>query len=230
MFDASEYTLDVADVVALEQMIAADGTSLLELMNNAGAALAQVVGRRDPQRVVVLAGSGNNGGDGWAAAELLCACGCDVAVVTPRSPEDLAAEPARTAALHARAVAPGLRVACGPSADELAGLLGGADVAVDALLGTGFSHDALREPLAGWVEVLNAARGLHVVAADVPSGLSAQTGLAAEPHVVADETVTMMVRKPGLSSPAGLRACGTLQVAAICDLAPYAAYLRTHAH
>ena len=229
------YCLSVPDVVALEQMIASDGTPLYELMKHAGGAIAQAALAREPrpQRVAVVAGSGNNGGDGWVAAELLAKEGLDVAIVTPKQPADLTTEPAHTAALHAaEACGEALRVLVAPAEDEVAALLAQADLAIDAMLGTGFAHDSLREPLAGWVSALNAAReagGLHVVAADVPSGLSAQTGAAATPHVLADETITMMVRKPGLESEEGLRACGKLKVASICDLSPYEDYLKEHA-
>ena len=221
------YTLDVADVVALEQLIARDGTPLYELMKCAGAALAQVALERSPHAAVVLAGSGNNGGDGWVAAELLAAQGCAVTIASPREPEALAAEPARTAALHASVACPGLHILVNPDGDALRASLAGADVALDAMLGTGFAHDTLREPYATWTNALNDAhaRGLRVVAADVPSGVSAQTGAAAAPHVLADETVTMMVLKPGLTGAA----CGRITVAEIHDLAPYQAFLEERA-
>ena len=223
------YTLDVADVVELEGRIARDGTPLYDLMQRAGAALAQAVEERhaQPCEVVVLAGSGNNGGDGWVAAELLAARGHRATLVTPRPAQALTAEPARTAALHAAAADPAPRILVDPAAGELHDLLAGADAAIDAMLGTGFSHDTLREPYATWTSELNAAHaaGLHVIAADVPSGVSAQTGAGAEPHVAADETVTMMVLKPGVAGAA----CGRVAVADIHDLAPYRDFLEERA-
>ena len=226
-------TLNVADVVELEQRIAADGTPLYELMKSAGAALAARARELAPEgRIVVLAGSGNNGGDGWVAAELLVAAGREVALASAKEPDALTAEPERTAALHAIATCGGaLHVLAAPSAAEVAAELQGAGLAIDALLGTGFAHSALREPLAGWVRALNAAhaKGLRVLSCDVASGVSAQTGEAAQPHVLADATVTMMVLKPGLLTGAGEAACGSVQVACIHDLAPYGTFLQERA-
>lgn len=232
----SPYTLSVPDVVALEQMIAADGTPLYELMKHAGGAIAQAALAREPKptKVLVLAGSGNNGGDGWVAAELLAQQGMATTVVSPKEPAALTTEPAHTAALHAvETCGDGgdLAIIVTPEASRLDELLAEADLVIDAILGTGFAHDTLREPYAGWVDALNAERGrrgLYVIAADVPSGLSAQTGAAAKPHVMADETITMMVLKPGLFSEEGRRACGEIHVADICDLAPYQGYLEEH--
>ena len=227
-------TLNVADVVELEQRIAADGTPLYELMKRAGAALAARAGELTAagRRIVVLAGPGNNGGDGWVAAELFVAAGRNVTLVSAKEPSALTAEPARTAALHAiEACGERLHVLAAPGAAEVAAALQGAGLAIDALLGTGFAHSTLREPLAGWVRSLNAAhaKGLAVLACDVASGVSAQTGEAANPHVLADATVTMMVLKPGLLTGAGEAACGSIQVAQIHDLAPYGAFLQERA-
>lgn len=76
--DRKARVLDIAEVVALEQRITSEGISLLELMTRAGSALAQAVEKAMPNgRVVVLAGSGNNGGNGWVAASKLAEAGCD---------------------------------------------------------------------------------------------------------------------------------------------------------
>ena len=93
--------LDVEDVVRLERMIAEDGTPLAELMERAGRAVAQKVVDwvPDPAPVTVLAGAGNNGGDGWVAARALAERGYPVTLVTPDIAERLRAEPARATAL-----------------------------------------------------------------------------------------------------------------------------------
>ena len=124
--DFSDCSLDVPDVVALEQMIAADGTPLYELMKHAGGAIARAALAREPRprKVAVIAGSGNNGGDGWVAAELLAADGLPTAIVTPKRPDELTTEPARTAALHAaQTCGDALRILVAPDEDELAALL-----------------------------------------------------------------------------------------------------------
>lgn len=211
--------MDVADVVALEQRIAAEGTSLLALMTRAGHTVAEVVRSLVPTaaRVVVLAGSGNNGGDGWVAAEQLAqAEEYDVALITREAAVDIKAEPARTAALQAMeaceasagATASESRMAAGaslslyvsPDQEKVEHLLAEADVIVDAILGTGFAHSEVREPYAGWIAAANVAHavGVRIIAADCPSGLNAQTGATAHECIHADETVTMLAVKPGL--------------------------------
>lgn len=231
--ETSTYTLNVSDVVELERRIAEAGTPLSELMRNAGDAVARAVRDRAPAggRAVVLAGSGNNGGDGWVTAELLANDGYQATLVTPKAAEEISAEPAHSAALGAMQAAPDLHVLVAPEASPLADALFQADVVVDAVLGTGFSGDTVREPLASWIEAANTARrgGTYVVAADVPSGISAQTGSAASPHIEADETITMMVGKPGLYRGAGRDAAGKVHVAVICDLSPFEPYLAKRA-
>lgn len=226
--------LDVADVVALEGAIASAGTSLSELMRRAGrflafearkllqAALGMVLAEGSAP-VVVLCGNGNNGGDGWVAGEYLDAWGIPVRIVTAIPAADLAVEPARTAALEAEAaLSSRSSVLVAPTPSVLEELLAGAPLAIDALLGTGFAHAEVREPLAGWIRALNAARekGAIVIAADVPSGLSAQTGAAARDTVRADHTVTMIAPKPGLLQPGTTAYCGQIRVAPLAYIEP----------
>ena len=244
---ARTHVLDVNMVGALEQTIAAKGTSLAALMERAGCALADEVRAwvPEPAAVAVLAGSGNNGGDGWVCARALAQAGWPVTVVTQRTPEQLTAQPARAAALEAVECAQAhewpLSVMVAPSAEELAGVLDGAHAVVDAMLGTGFSGTQVRQPYATWMELANRRRfygtsnhvGKHVpahakavgkakgapfvIAADVPSGMSAQTGDAALPRVYADVTVTMLVYKPGLLAPKAAHVTGTVKLAPLVD-------------
>lgn len=226
MPDNSAPVLNVSDVVELEQRIAADGTTLAQLMRNAGKAVADEVSAMVPQPcgVCVLAGAGNNGGDGWVAAEFLAQAGYRVDVICPGAPESIKAQPAHDAAAHALAQSPSINVMSLPNNGKVTEALRRADVVVDALLGTGFSGIEVRPGISAWIDRANnirATEGLKIVAVDVPSGLSAQTGRCAEPCIRADVTVTMMVLKPGLLSAEGKNVCGTTSVAAICDLAPY---------
>lgn len=255
-------TLDVVRVVALEQAISAAGTPLSALMRRAGRSLAKSAldhleskgeapagdGRRKPI-VAVLCGFGNNGGDGWVAAESLAAAGCEVRVVTPCPAESIKAEPARGAALratdsltdcesgngngcdtHGETKPLGAHrkrrhttICVNPNEEESSAILEGADVIIDAMLGTGFSGDAVREPFATWIRKTNEARhtGSRVIAADVPSGLSAQTGKAADPCIKADLTLTMMTLKPGLVTPYAFAFCGDVRVAPIAYIDPF---------
>lgn len=252
--NAERPVLDVAQVAELERRIAAAGTSLAELMDRAGAAVADAafevaVARRKEKttevggtsregdaplndagtsslRFVVLCGSGNNGGDGWVAARLLAQRGCAVRVVTPRPSGDLTAQPARDAALQAGAAleASGdAQVVVAPCAEDarlVEEALCDADVIVDAILGTGFSGESVRAPYDEWIRLANARRseGARIVAADVPSGLSAQTGAPADPCIEADRTVTMIVPKTGLVAPRAAHYCGEIRVAPLAPI------------
>ena len=221
----------VEDVQKLERLIEADGTPLSELMEHAGCAVADEVRARisGPASAVALCGSGNNGGDGWVAARILAEAGWKATVVTPRSPEELSTEPARSAALEAVARTSACKnpiaVLVRPSGIDLEEALAGADVVIDAILGTGFSGAEVREPYASWIRAANAHRrsdgACQIIAADVPSGLSAATGLAATPCIEADCTVVMLMSKPGIEAHASRRFTGSRSYASLFDIAPY---------
>lgn len=128
--------------------------------------------------------------------------------------------PQTTATQHAEPGAIAIHVS--PSHGELACLFAAADVIVDAILGTGFSGDSVLAPYDVWIRLANEqrARGARIVAADVPSGLSAQTGKAAEPCLKAHETLTMIASKPGLETPYAFAFCGTVRVAPLAYIEP----------
>ncbi|MEY8678860.1 NAD(P)H-hydrate dehydratase [Granulimonas faecalis] len=208
--------LNVEDVRKVEQDLTLEGVSLAELMRRAGHAVAQEVldlGNLGP--VVVLCGTGNNGGDGWVAAELMAKAGAQVEVMTPVEPESLKSPLALMVAQSA--VNAGVPFFVAPSRDELDAHLAQAAVVVDALLGTGF-HGEPAAPFDIWIDAVNAS-GAHVVAVDVPSGLSAQTGHAPGGAVFADTTVTMICLKPGLLSGRGRDVCGAIVLAPLAEQA-----------
>lgn len=189
--------MDVPDVVALEQRIAAEGTPLSELMLRAGTALAQCAKDHcDGGKVLIICGSGNNGGDGWVAARVLAAAGVPVTLITPRPADQLRAEPARSAALEtmeARLDSLKILVGEGPFDDAFEGN----GIIVDCILGTGFNAADVKAPYDSWIRLANDAKGFKM-ACDAPSGLSAQTGIAAQPCFKADATITMLAVKTGL--------------------------------
>lgn len=223
-------TLDVSAVLELERKIAASGTSLFDLMNRAGLAVAMYVGGRLGlgTNVVVLAGTGNNGGDGWVAAELLSKMGARVTIACSLPPEGVTAQPARDAAIHAARFGnrASLSVLAEPSADDVKGALSQANIVIDALLGTGFAGTSLRGSSLEWIQLLAdeqasrkaAGRQLAVIAVDAPSGVNAQTGAATDPCVRATATITMMAAKPGLLAEPGSAYVGQLLVARIFPL------------
>ena len=219
--------MDVAEVVAIEQRIAQEGTSLYTLMTRAGKAVAEAVCQHAPvgSYVVVLAGSGNNGGDGWVAAEDLAEQGYNVVLVTKAPAAEIKAEPAKTAALKAEE-AGSFRVEVDPGRGAIEEELKRADVVVDAILGTGFSYSEVREPYESWIALANevcgrkpecsgkgAGEGAWLIAVDCPSGLNAQMGTAAQACIRADETITMLAVKTGLLVPEAAPYVGQLRLA-----------------
>ena len=206
--------LNIDDVKRVEVALTREGVSVAELMRRAGLAAArEALELGGADNVAVLVGLGNNGGDGWVAAEALHERGVNVTVVTPIEPGALAGDLARQVAQSAVRV--GVSVLVGPSRDELEALLATADVVLDAMLGTGF-HGAVRTPFDIWIECVNACPA-RVVAVDVPSGLAAETGHAEGACVVADMTVTMLSLKPGLLADDGRDVTGAIVVAPLAE-------------
>jgi hydroxyethylthiazole kinase-like uncharacterized protein yjeF len=156
----------------------------------------------------VLAGKGNNGGDGLFAAAMLAGRGMrTTAVLTAGEahPEGLAAlEEAGGRVLRLAAENAGGAVAAAARAD----------VVIDAVLGTG-AQGGLRGPAAALIEALGRARPGLVVACDVPSGVDADSGEAHGPVLRADLTVTFGAAKAGLLADPGADFTGRVQVVPI---------------
>lgn len=206
--------LNVEDTRRVEKALTRQGVSVSELMHRAGAALAQeVLNMADANKAVVFVGFGNNGGDGWVCAEELLEAGVDVCVVSPCPVDQLHTDLALVVAKSA--VEAGVTFLVAPPKAEIEEQLEAADVLVDALLGTGF-HGEPEAPFDIWIDLINAS-GVPVVSADVPSGLSAQTGHAPGGCVWADVTVTMLALKPGLLSDTGRDACGAIVIAPLAS-------------
>ncbi|MGQ0796960.1 MAG: NAD(P)H-hydrate dehydratase [Methanobacteriota archaeon] len=145
------------------------GVSILELMENAGKAVADVARKEfhvAGKRVLVVAGTGNNGGDGFVAARHL-ANDARVEVLLARPPTQIAASEARTNFDRLGDV----RVLEGLDASDAA--MARADVIVDALLGIG-AEGELREPYATLIRDMNAS-GKPILSVDVPSGFGTAT-------------------------------------------------------
>ena len=206
--------LNVDDVREVEQALTKVGVSLSELMRRAGGAAAQeVLQLEDVHSVVVLVGFGNNGGDGWVAAEQMFSRGIEVMVVTPVEPQEVKSDLAHVVAVAAEQA--GVPFVVSPPRERLEDILSSCDVVMDAMLGTGFHGDP-KAPFDIWIDCANASAA-RVVAVDVPSGLSAQTGHASASTIAADITVTMLSLKVGLLSDEGRDVCGTIVVAPLAE-------------
>jgi len=189
------------------------------LMENAGrqiaeAARAMLAGRKKP-RVVILAGPGNNGGDGFVVARHLAMAGirAEVFLVAPR--EKIVGD-ADTNLRILEAMGFQIRVLAGKVEavlGELRPLLAEADLVVDGLLGTG-TRGEIREPYASAIGAVNDARR-PVLAIDIPSGLDPDTGKPLGPTVRATKTVTLAAVKVGFRKPGAAEYTGEVVLADI---------------
>ena len=180
--------LPVGAMARADALAMAGGMPGFTLMRAAGLGCAALLHQRWPEgRVVVLSGPGNNGGDGFVIAERLKTLGRQVRLGLLGPVDRLRGDAATAHGLWR-----------GETEPAAAGLLEGADIIVDALFGAG-----LDRPLAGQAAMLADAvqaarrRGARVLAVDVPSGVSGDTGMPLGPAVEADLTVTFFRRKPG---------------------------------
>lgn len=189
----------------------AAGATSAELMDLAGAAVAaKVMEVAAEGRVVVAAGGGSNGGDGWVAARRLHEAGRDVVVLTAAEPDDMSS-PAREAVREAiEAGVAWLRVDDGA---DVARPFATAAVIVDALLGIGM-HGVPRQPYADLIREINAADAV-VVSVDLPSGVDSDTGSALGAAVEADHTITFFGPKVGSVLQPGAALGGGLSIADI---------------
>jgi len=207
--------LDAAAMREADRRTIESGLPGRELMEAAGRAACdaaeEAFGKMDGREVVVLCGRGNNGGDGFVVARILRGRGARVRAFTTGAPSTDDAR-ANLDALEGLADDDdGLTVAPLDDARPLGNLH--PDLVVDALLGTG-STGPLRDPygaLCAWM----ARQAAPVVALDVPTGLDASTGAAADGTVTARLTVTFAALKAGLLLGAGPRLAGEVVVAEI---------------
>jgi ADP-dependent NAD(P)H-hydrate dehydratase / NAD(P)H-hydrate epimerase len=177
------------------------GIPSLDLMERAGAGLAELTAEAAPAgRVAVVCGKGNNGGDGLVAARLLREGGREVDVFLVGDASELTGDPAENLA----------RLPGEPPRPLAADGLEGAAVVVDALFGTGFSG-VPREPVAGAIRAIGEC-GAPAVAADVPSGVDASTGAVEGVAVRAVATATFHAPKIGLHVSPGKLHAGTVRV------------------
>ena len=197
------------------------------LMENAGRGTAELLmklGIAGP--VVICAGRGNNGGDGFVVARHLENHGYAVRVLLFADPDQLRGDAAVNARILQKAET-SLRVFSASDADsaaktkgfspsvpfdpaELEAELDRADWVVDALLGTG-TRGEVREPFATVIDRINGARK-KVLAVDLPSGLDCDTGEPLGPCVRADQTATFVARKKGFDRPTSEQWTGQVHV------------------
>lgn len=188
------------------------GVSGLVLMENAGRNAADEIEQffgPSARSIAIVAGAGNNGGDGFVVARHLFLRGRSV-VTFLVAPEDKFTGDAAANFGILRHLGCEIRVMAGPALAGLAEALRPFDVIVDAVGGTGI-RGPLRGELAQAVEQINAA-GRPVAAIDIPTGLDCDTGQAEGPAVRADLTITMVARKIGFDAPSADQFTGEVRV------------------
>jgi NAD(P)H-hydrate epimerase len=199
-----------AQMAAIDRLMAERfGVQPIQLMEIAGRAVALFARDRflqhDPagKRVVVLCGTGGNGGDGLVAARHLHAWGAEVTVWLSRQPDGLTGQ--HLASLE--------RLAVETHGPEESVALGGCDLAIDALLGFSAGGDP-RGRVAELIDAVN-RQPAPVLAVDLPSGLNAETGAIGQPCVRATATLTLAYPKTGLLADGAAEAIGELHAADI---------------
>ena len=195
--------LTTAEMAEADRRTIAGGVAGIALMENAGRSVADAVTARHPPGlgVAVVAGPGNNGGDGFVAARFLAERGYRVRVLLVGDPNRLKDD----AALAAQRWQ-------GPTAAAAPAALMPADIVIDAVFGAG-----LDRPIEGvaraMIEAMNAAPCVYAV--DLPSGINGTTGAVMGLAVNATETVTFFRRKIGHVLLPGRLHCGNVRIADI---------------
>lgn len=185
------------------------------LMENAGGYVArstlQLAGELGCQRVVVLAGPGNNGGDGFVVTRQLLDR-IDVRTVLVGNPERLKGD---ALANHARLLALDEAPLVADRVETVERELATAPspLVVDGLFGTGLSRDVEGLPRQVIEAVVRA--GHPVLAIDLPSGLDCDTGVVLGAAIRAVRTVTFVAAKPGFFLGQGPELCGQIEVVPI---------------
>lgn len=202
--------LSPAEAAELDRAAQARGISVDTLMEQAGREVAdaalRLAGGAYGRRAVVVCGKGNNGGDGLVAARYLDGWGLRTTVVLLEEGADLR-EPAASNLARLRPTQARVR----PFSDALLSReLARADVAIDAIFGTGF-RGAPEDAHAEAIAALNAS-GVPIVAVDIPSGVDGTTGAVGGEAVTADLTVTFGAVKPGLVLFPGASRAGIVEV------------------
>lgn len=169
------------------------GVPGMQLMDNAGKGVAKLcldyLTDEPEAKILVMAGPGNNGGDGWVAARYLDQAGCDVFVTTSVNPDKLQGD-AKSA--YKKALEAGVEFEVKPDGDiELEGY----NLVIDALLGTG----ARGAPRGGIGEMVKRTTesGIDVIAVDNPTGVDADTGEVPGDAIFAVATATFGLPKLG---------------------------------
>ncbi|MCP4710579.1 MAG: NAD(P)H-hydrate epimerase [Planctomycetes bacterium] len=204
------------DKVAIEQY----GIDGVVLMENAGGAAARVIledlGAEGGARVCIVAGTGNNGGDGFVVARHLRNVGVEAVVIICGERDRVKGDALSNLRIIENMELPIFYLPAeseGAAGDLIRRHGGAATLVVDGMLGTGMTG-AAREPFATAIETINSL-GKPVVALDIPSGLDCDTGVPLGVAVKAKKTVTFAAMKKGFLEKGAGDYTGEVVVASI---------------
>ncbi|HEY6701791.1 MAG TPA: NAD(P)H-hydrate dehydratase [Pseudolabrys sp.] len=193
--------LTTAEMAEADRLTIDDRTSGMALMENAGRAVAEATALMQLTRIVVVAGPGNNGGDGFVAARHLAESGHRVRVCFVGERQRLKGDAAQAADRWSGPV------------DAASPELTDCDAIVDALFGAGLDRDVDGLPRA-MIGAMNAS-SVPIIAVDLPSGINGTSGAIMGAAVNASRTVTFFRRKTGHLLLPGRLQCGAVEVADI---------------
>jgi len=207
-----KYVVSAAEMRAIDAATI-DGIGLpgAVLMEVADAVVEEVGGQRGA--VAVVAGAGNNGGDGYVVARVLRARGLEALVYQAARRGEVRGDALLHLLAYEQTGGMATSIAEPGELAEHKGAIQQAPVVVDALFGTGLARPVSGH-LADVIEVMNRARG-SVVSVDIPSGLSADSGAPLGVAVRAQRTVTMAFLKLGIAVAPGVARAGRVTVAEI---------------
>jgi hydroxyethylthiazole kinase-like uncharacterized protein yjeF len=197
--------LTTAEMAEADRLAIAAGAPGIRLMESAGRAVADAVVRASPggaPLIIIVAGPGNNGGDGFVCARILADRGYPVQLSLLGDRGSLKGDAATAAELWQGAVEPATPAA-----------VSGAGLVVDALFGAGLDRP-VQGAARAMIAAINAA-GVPVIAVDLPSGINGTSGAVMGAAVLASYTVTFFRRKPAHVLLPGRLHCGAVEVANI---------------
>ncbi len=185
------------------------GVSLSELMDNAALSLSheitKIAYKRSLKNILILAGSGNNGGDGLVCANTLLSNSLNVRIILVQgSPKSELAKAAMSRLEKNAEIVP---------ASDAAELTEWADIIVDAVFGTGF-HGSLPDEIKPLFKMVSESKAVKI-ACDLPSGVNAKNGQVSDGTVKCDYTVCFHALKLGLLLSPAKEFCGEITT---CDI------------
>lgn len=201
MYVASSKQMKEIDKRAMDEY----GIPSIVLMENAAASVFKYIKNYNAGKIILLCGTGNNGGDGFAIARLLHINGYDVSVYCFGDYNKIAGDAKVNFDILKR-----LNINVKNDLEKFISEIENCDLIIDAIFGTGFKGEISGKYKEAIENVNN--RGKHVISVDIPSGIESDTGKASNVHVMADITVTFGCIKYGHILNEGRNCCGKVYV------------------